>query len=95
MRYLKDFEEFLKEGIINKGFIDINRAKNLLLESERKMKSLNENLEKISIKDENANDYVEYCYDIITFIVRSKLYEKGYSSSGQGAHEAEFLIQEI
>lgn len=65
------------------------RAKNLLLESERKMNSLKENIDKVGIHDNNANDYVEYCYDILMFLIRSKLFLEGYSSSGHGAHEAE------
>lgn len=89
MKPLKNFEEFVKEGIIRKVAIDLNRAKSLILESERKINSLNENIEKVGIKDQNANDYVEYCYDILMFLIRSKLYKEGYSSIGQGAHEAE------
>ena len=46
-------------------------------------------MEKIGIRDDNANDYVEYCYDIIMFLIRARLYSLGYSSRGQGAHEAE------
>lgn len=89
MKPLKNFEEFIKEGIIRKVAIDLNRAKSLILESERKINSLNEHIEKVGIKDQNANDYVEYCYDILMFLIRSKLYKEGYSSIGQGAHEAE------
>ena len=32
---------------------------------------------------------MEYCYDILLFLIRAKLYAEGYSSIGQGAHEAE------
>ena len=60
-----------------------------IIESERKMLSLKERLEKLGIKNENANDYIEYCYDIIMHLVRAKMYLDGYYSSGQGAHEAE------
>ncbi len=89
MRHLKAFEDFLKEGIARKISPDKERSKNLILESERKLKAFNESVEKIGIKDENANDYVEHCYDIIMFLVRAKLYHDGYSAGGQGAHEAE------
>lgn len=89
MRHLKLFEEFVKEGIVRKTTPDKERAKNLGLEAERKFNSLHENVEKIGVKDENANDYIEHCYDIIMFLIRAKLYAEGYSSSGQGAHEAE------
>ena len=83
------FEEFIKEGIVRKIGANKERAKSLVAESERKMSSLKERLEKIGIKNENANDYVEYCYDIIMHLVRAKLYLEGYSANGIGAHEAE------
>ncbi len=86
---INDFSEYVKEGIAKRITPDRERAKSLALESERKMRSLHEHLEKIGVKDENANDYVEYCYDIIMYLLRAKLYIDGYSSSGQGAHEAE------
>ena len=89
MRSVKFFEEFIDDGVIKKVSVDKERAKSLILESERKMKSLNENIDKIGIKDDNANDYVEYCYDILMFLIRARLYSLGYSSRGQGAHEAE------
>jgi hypothetical protein len=89
MRQLKLFEEFLKEEIVKKVSINKERSKSMIKESERKMLSLKEQLEKIGIKNENANDYVEYCYDIILYLIRAKLYLEGYSASGMGAHEAE------
>jgi len=89
LRTIKPFEEFIKEGTARKIPINKERAKSLLSESERKLNSLNKNLEKVGIDDENANDYVEYCYDILLFIIRARMYEQGYTSSGKGAHEAE------
>lgn len=89
MRLLKNFEDCIKEGIVNKMTPDIERAKNLAKESERKNNSLKEQIEKIGIKEENANDYVEYCYDMIMFLIRAKMYNEGYKANGQGAHEAE------
>lgn len=89
MRALKSLEEFLEDGTIKKIYVNIERSKNIILETERKLNSLNERLEKIGIKDDNANDYVEYCYDILMLLIRAKLYLKGYTSGGQGAHEAE------
>ncbi len=89
MRRLKSFEEFLREGIARKITPDIQRSKSLALEAERKESSLKESVEKIGIKDENANDYAEHCYDIMMFLIRARMYSDGYSSNGQGAHEAE------
>ena len=89
MRNLKLFEEYIREGIVKRIRANNERAKSLVIESERKMSSLKERLEKIGIKNENANDYVEYCYDLMMHTVRAKLYLEGYYASGQGAHEAE------
>ncbi len=89
MRHLKPFESFIKDGIIKKVSINSERAKSLISESERKMRSINRQLEKIGVIEDNANDYVEHCFDSLMNMVRAKLYLKGYSASGQGAHEAE------
>lgn len=89
MRHLKPFEDFVKDGVAKRIAVNKERAKSLISEADRKTNSLNEQLEKIGIKDENANDYIEYCYDIIMNLIRAKLFLKGYSASGQGAHEAE------
>jgi len=43
----------------------------------------------MGIDNNNANDYIEYCYNIILFLIRAKMLKQGYISSGQGAHEAE------
>lgn len=61
MRVLKLFEEYQKEGIVKRVKINEERAKSLVIESERKRRSLNERIEKLGINNENANDYVEYC----------------------------------
>ncbi|MBU0471059.1 MAG: hypothetical protein KKF89_01825 [Nanoarchaeota archaeon] len=89
MSAIKTFEEYAEEGIVRKISPDKQRAANLKQESERKYKSLLEMIQKMGVTNENANDYVEYCYNIIMFLIRAKMFEKGYNSSGQGAHEAE------
>jgi len=89
MSRLIEFEEFIKRGTVKKVSINKERAKSLIDESERKLSSLNEHIEKIGVKNENANDYITYCYDILMFLIRAKLYLKGYSANGKGAHEAE------
>lgn len=95
MKGLKLFEEYIKEGITKQIKVDKERAKSLVAESERKITSLKEREEKLGIKDENANDYIEYCYDIIMHLIRAKLYLAGYSTKGQGAHEAEVAYLRI
>ncbi len=83
------FEEYIREGIVKVIKKDKQRAYNLIIEAERKLSSLNEKIEKIGIRDDNANDYLESGYDIIMFLIRAKLFLEGYSCGGQGAHEAE------
>lgn len=89
MKLLRFFGDFIKEGIVKKVSKNSERAKSLILESERKMLSLKEHLEKIGVKNENANDYIEYCYDLLMRLVRAKMLVDGYNASGFGAHEAE------
>ena len=89
MRQIKRFEEFVRDGIVQRVTRDPERAGSLVLEAERKMRALHEQLEKIGVKNENANDYVEYCYDIMMYLLRASLYMNGYAAGGQGAHEAE------
>ena len=92
---LKNFEEYIKEGIVKKVKPDSERAKSLIKTAERKMNSLNENIQKVGIKDENANDYLEYCYDTLMILIRAKMLLKGYNSSGFKAHEAEVSYMRI
>ena len=78
MRILKKFDEYLEEGKARKITPDYERAKSLIIESGRKQASLKEQKEKIGVKDENANDYVEHCYDIIMYLIRAKIYLELY-----------------
>ena len=89
MRHLKPFEDFIKDGIVKRVSINSERAKSLISESERKMRSIKMQLEKIGVIEDNANDYVEHCFDSLMNLIRAKLYLKGYAASGAGAHEAE------
>ena len=95
MRVVKHFEEYKGEYIIKQVNKNKERSRSLVIESERKMLSLKERLEKLGVKNENANDYVEYCYDIIMHLVRAKLQLEGYLASGQGAHEAEVSYMRV
>jgi len=86
---MKEFNEFVKKGIIVKQSINKSRAKDLIEESERKYNSLKQLLDKIGLDNENANDVIEYCYDVLIGLIRAKLYLEGFKASGEGAHEAE------
>ena len=89
MSTLKTFQEYQEQGTMRKCRINTERAKSLINSSERKMRSLNTNLKKVGITEDNANDYAEYCYDALMLLIRAALYLEGYFASGQGAHEAE------
>ena len=86
---MKDFDDFLKRGVVKKQSVNEPRAKDLVSEAERKLSSMNRVIKKIGIDDANANDIIENCCDIILSLIRSKMFLKGFSASGSGAHEAE------
>jgi len=89
MRTLRKFEDFIKQGVIKKKHPDKDRAKSLIEESDRKFKSMKKILNKVGLDNENSNDIIESCYDILTYLIRAKMLSNGFSSSGNGAHEAE------
>ncbi len=89
MRTIKLFEEFLEDETVKRITPDHERAKSLILEAERKCQSLQESVKKIGLTEDNSNDYIEYSYNILMLAIRAKMFELGYTSSGQGAHEAE------
>ena len=89
MKPLKKFGEYVELGVVKKQSPDVQRANNLISEADRKSNSLNRTLKDTGLDDENANDIIEFCYDIIINLVRAKMLSKGFNSSGYGAHEAE------
>jgi len=89
MKAIKDFNEFVKEGIVKKQSPDKSRAEFLMKVSENGYSSLNEYLNKIGINENNANDYVKSCYDILMEVLRAKMLLDGYNASGFNAHNAE------
>lgn len=89
MKAIKNFEEFLREGIVKKQFPDKSRAEFLKKESEQNYNYLLKLIKIIGINNENANDYVKKCYDILMELVRAKMLLVGLNSSGGNAHESE------
>lgn len=89
MNPLRNFKEFLNEGIAVKQRIDIFRAKSLIEESEKRKRFLDRMIKKLEIDEEDANYYVEHSYDIIIELVRAKMLFDGFKASGNHAHEAE------
>jgi len=86
---MKEFEHFLKKGIVKKISIDKLRAESLIEEADRKFNQLKRILTKIGVDNENANDIVEISYDLLLGLIRAKMFLEGFSASGFGAHEAE------
>jgi len=89
MNLPKNFEEYLKEGIIKKASINKPRAEFLIKEAENSLEGLKERIDKIGINDKNANSIVKDCYDIVMELIRANLLLRGYNSSGSYSHEAE------
>lgn len=86
---MREFEDYLKEGIVKKQSPDISRAKSLMKESENSYNIFKQFIEKITLTDENANYVIKNAYDIIMEIIRAKMLMQGFNASGKGAHEAE------
>ena len=89
MKPIKDFKEFIKNGVIKRISPDVNRALFLKKEGEKRKIFLNEIKKKIGLNDNNANYIVENSYNILSELLRAKMLTLGYSASGLGAHEAE------
>lgn len=89
MRAIKNFQEFIKEGIVKKQSPDKSRAEFLIKESEQNYAFILELIKKIGVNNINANNYVKNCYDVIMELVRAKMLLMGYNASGHRAHEAE------
>ena len=86
---MRDFEEYVEEGIAKKQSPNISRSQFLANESENSYSFLLEILEKHSITNKNANTIIKLCYDIIMELIRACMLKEGYNAVGKGAHEAE------
>lgn len=89
MNLPKDFEEYVRRGIIKKCSVNKSRAEFLIDESEKALRGLNKRVNIMKIDEDNVNSIVKDCYDIIMELIRAKLLLTGYCSGGQFAHEAE------
>ena len=89
MKEIKNFDEFIKNGIVKKVKPNPSRVISLKVKAEKKKGSLQERIDKIELTEGNAEDYIESCYDIIMLFIRAKMLSNGYKASGLGAHEAE------
>ncbi|MFP4112320.1 MAG: hypothetical protein ACLFUO_04945 [Candidatus Woesearchaeota archaeon] len=89
MRAVRQFEEFLEGGIVKKQSPDKSRYEFLQNEAEKSYSFLLEKINKIGLRNDNANDFVKSCYDILMECIRSRMLKEGYNASGSHAHEAE------
>jgi hypothetical protein len=92
---MKEFEEYLQEGVVRRISKDVNRARFLLEESEKREDFIKVMVENIKISEENANYFVENCYNVISELIRAKMLMDGYSASGMGSHEAEVSYMRV
>lgn len=86
---MKEFKEYIADGIVRQQHKDISRADSLMLEARQRRSFLQDILDKFGVSDKNANYVVEACYDIIMELIRSNMLRSGFSASGSYAHEAE------
>jgi hypothetical protein len=74
---MRNFEEYLKNGLIKKKKMDVARSRNLI-EGAKKRKNL---LEKyLPVNEETSFRVIEECYDIIKELLESCLSKDGYKS---------------
>ena len=95
MKAIKNFDEFIKKGIVKKQSPDKPRAEFLIKESEQDYLLLSELLNKLKIDDKNSNMFIKSCYDILMELIRAKMLLEGYNASGFGAHEAEVSYMRV
>ncbi|MBU1245659.1 MAG: hypothetical protein KKH88_02925 [Nanoarchaeota archaeon] len=95
MKPLRNFNEFVKEGIVKKQSPDKSRVNSLKKESKKSYNFLIDIIKKIGINNSNANNIIKNAYDIIMELIRAKMLLEGFNSSGLGAHEAEVAYLRI
>jgi len=64
MRFLENFWEFLDSGVVRKRNPDKLRAESLISDAKRRRKFVDDIFEKVGLKKENANYFIENVYDI-------------------------------
>ena len=89
MKPIKKFDEFIESGVVKKQSPNRSRAEFLIKESGRSYSLLLKQIDKMEVNEENANNYLKDCYDILMEVIRAKMLIEGFNASGFGAHEAE------
>jgi hypothetical protein len=88
-RILKNFEEYINEGIVKEQYQDKSRARFIINESEKAYQFLKKIIKNIKFTDDDADTVIKISYDIIMGVIRAIMLSRGFSASGLGAHEAE------
>jgi len=83
------FEDYLERRIVKKQQADKSRAEFLTKTSELSKLDLDNRIRNEGPTDINSNALIKETYDLIMGLVRAKMLLEGYSTSGEGAHEAE------
>ena len=78
---MKDFDEFVREGLVRTQRKDVARARSLVEETRNRTRFL----KSIPAAKENASYIVENAYDIIRELIEARLSMDGYKSY---SHEA-------
>lgn len=89
MKGLKQFDEFIRRGIVKKQSPDKSRSKSLIMEAEQDYSYLLKLIKTMGVENQNANDYVKKCYDLLMELTRAIMLLEGLNASGFKAHEAE------
>jgi len=95
VKAIKPFHDFLKENVVKKQSKDRSRSEFLMDSSRKSFVFLQKVIEKVGVTDDDANDYVKDCYDILMELIRAKMLLEGYNAVGHGAHEAEVAYLRI
>jgi len=69
MRTLKNFDEFLKKGIVNRRKPDLIRSKALVKEAKKRKLFLEQMKKKLGLSNENANYFIENSYDVLIELI--------------------------
>lgn len=89
MKIVKQFHEFIKQGIVKKQIPDKSRALFLKEESKKSFLFLEDIVKNFGITDQNASTIIKLSYDVLMERIRSHMIMHGLNASGKGAHEAE------
>ena len=89
MNLVKNFSEYVEEGLVKKQYADLSRAKFLAKESEKSYSFIQKIIKSIGINEDNANSIIKLSYDTIMELIRAEMLTHGYNAIGLGAHQTE------